>query len=869
MSTDYLKNQRIKWIIKQSKQAFEYEVNKRLSQNIYNEYFKEYDVEISLLFGLKSKSNDVKSYSIKKRGYIYDINMKKLAKINRYLNYDTNGLKRVRLDSFAIGDYISDRNILAAPRDLPVKNIIRLLNHSFKVKKTEPYAFDESEFDEFKVAIRNLINNRNPEALDDYLNIYYSVLSYFIEEMKIFQLLNNTQRLFNNWNPYEKIVRDLYHIIDETLRTGMQEIFSEVGYFPLRIITLSFQSNVFFIFSRLLYFYPYIYSKVIHQHGQIQAEFIKDRCIRWLTQFIEYSLRDEFEKTKNDIRIIELNKYTLEIYLIFQTYLIMSIENKDFNFFERAYNKLMGTFKYLDQDFHYYDDKEFELKLKLNENIKNNNDITNVQLELRKISTTKNLVMKKHEYKRAISFAIKSWMIFLSQINKNHPKSLQKEQLIKFYSISNRTNENIVELTNLFSIAMSEDWKQIFHWGNLELDKPPAGKVYTPLSPDSWLPWYYCVKGISIGKFPESLDKIQDSNSFSEFNYERTENICNQIKENIDQWAEIIAVKKAKKISDNEITSSEIDKVDINNRVNQFLSFNKKLLKRHDLLKENKLIEKELSERKIENFKRNFKKSWENNCIGYYILSNYSNYEEIAYNGEKLKSEWFGFNQLDVKGAFVDSDDSYSGWGQAYGHGVSNYENVRIFSELFKHASAHKDINNNFENPPIIESVLDLIDLFEKKNDFSPNIIFIPHEWSYRKELSNSKSFTPNWQMSPKPQFRDQIGILNNIPIFISYECENMVGVFNLKNYCIMKQFINDKFFDKRFDLFIKSVTKEMAIDFIKTNVEFKKDKDGNLLSDEDAIRNLLQKVHIKIIENFDLNILNKEAGVISYIKNI
>ncbi|MFZ5517689.1 MAG: hypothetical protein ACOY90_13665, partial [Candidatus Zhuqueibacterota bacterium] len=868
LSTDYLKDQRIKWIIKQSKQAIEYEVNKRLSQNIFNDYFKEYDVESGYLFGLNSKSDDIKDYSIKKRGYIYDINIKKLAKINRYLNHDTNELKRVRLNSFAIGDYISDRNILAAPKDLPVKKIIRLLNHSFKVKKTEPFSFDESEFDEFKVAIRNIINNRNPEELDDYLNIYYSVISSFIEEMKIFQLLNNTQGLFNNWKPYEKIVRDLYHIIDETLRTGMQEIFTEVGYFPLRIILLSFQSNVIFTFSRLLYFYPYIYSKVVHQDEQIQTEFIKDRCVGWLKEFVQFRLQKEFEKSENDSRIIELNKYTLEIYLVFQTYLIMSIENKDFKFFEHAYNELMDFFKYLDRNYHYYDNKEFELKLKLNEAKENNNDITNIENELNKIKTTKDIVNKKHEDKKYISFAINSWMIFLYQINKDHPKHLQKGHLIQFYSISNGAFENIIELTNLYSTAISEDRNYGFNWRNFELDEPPEGKTYTPISSDSWLPWYYCIKGISIGKFPDNFDKIQESKSFSEFRYERIEHICTQIKENLYQWAEIIAVKKANKISGNEIRSSETDKTDIENRIDQFLSFNKKLLERHDLLKENKLIEKELSKIKIEDFKSNFKNSWENNCIGHYILSSYSNYEEIPYNGEKLKSEWFGFNQLDVKGAFVDNDDSFSGWGQAYGQGIGNYENVRIFSELFKYASVHKDINNNLENPPILESILELIDLFKKKNEFSPNIIFIPHEWSYHKKLANSHLFIPNWKMSPKPKFREQIGLLENTPIFLSYEYENTIGVFNLKNYCNMKQFISDKFFNKKFDMFIKSVTKEMAIEFIKTNVELKKDKDGTLLSDEDATRNLLQKVHIKIIENFELNIINKEAGVISYIKN-
>ena len=88
-----------------------------------------------------------------------------------------------------------------------------------------------------------------------------------------------------------------------------------------------------------------------------------------------------------------------------------------------------------------------------------------------------------------------------------------------------------------------------------------------------------------------------------------------------------------------------------------------------------------------------------------------------------------------------------------------------------------------------------------------------------------------------------------------------------MKKFGIWKQFKpkqildGERYIKDEFSLYVKAFTKQLALELIQKNPKFKQDKEGNERQGEEVLIELQQRVHFRIVEQFELEVLDNKAG--------
>lgn len=867
MGTEYLSTVRIKWLKWEIDYEIEKEIERRLGRDLFHKTFESLNLDYSYYWGLKKSDLEKNNFYINKKGIIIDVNMKKLERLQQIVNKENLNVNtsypKFQFSGLSIGDYVDNSLIAVINLKNDIKKCQKIINSVLKIKEPKKATFSlEQTFDEFKIAIRDLIILNRPEKLDDYLNLYYSTLTAFIKKMNIYQI-SEGKNLFDRWFPQEKIAKDMFSLVDETIKVEIFDCFSQLISFVIKVLKLSFDHRIFITFKEFLRLFPYVYFKAYSSNNNYFKDQVFDECSLLLRDFVRYNIQKSAEETKNAEMLEKINKYILEIYNTYNQLFIISIENNNVDQFK----KLIDRFKkiqiqYVD-DRHNFTERIFDLEFKIKKAREEKTDFSNLEKELEYLEKTMKIIEEKYWYRNLILFGMNSWLILLYVTNISN-KKISKETFLLFYQIIENSCEDVIQLTNLYSDAINKSNKRLFLWENLELQAPPEDETYTPLSSDLWLPWYYCVKGISYGKYPKNIEAIKQSDTFKEFRFKIIYDICENIRKDYYMWKDIININLP--VSDqkkNSIQKQTIKQEQFNKQIDEFLEFNQLLLMRFDKTNEEKKIAKKLSQNKIQEFTKQFIKIWHQGATPRLLVKKYSTYKEIQTKDEHFNEGWFGYNVVDEKGAYIEGDEHYFGWANSYANGFIKIENNMILRNILRCCSK-LDLNNDFViDISKVDEILDTMINLLVSSEYKPNMIIIPNHWWHSKEIMQNENFLLRWKIeNPLFDFREYVGQYKKLPVFCFYEeIENIIGVFDLKKFCELIQYTDSKFLEKVFHFSIKPYNEKSALDLINRKPEFKKNKEGNELSDEDAVRVLLQKVNIVILEKFEFNILDPKAG--------
>lgn len=241
-----------------------------------------------------------------------------------------------------------------------------------------------------------------------------------------------------------------------------------------------------------------------------------------------------------------------------------------------------------------------------------------------------------------------SWIYFL-----NNSKSITFEKYDIGYFEKNLENisyeHNFVFLNHFFELFDKIENDGFWAISDWEIKEPPMNKAYFALSPHNWLPYSLSIILLKFDHLINLNDNISNIKLNRQFRF-----IYDDIKKILDN----ITLEKEEYrglLFFNSISPSQDLNKELNFKKDKILNVFSFLKKEIEIDYYRKIQEIPLSNNKIEEFRKNVGKLWEDNSVILNILKDLNNIEYIP-NIEEVKGYGFFQRLLKMKFAFIDGE---------------------------------------------------------------------------------------------------------------------------------------------------------------------------------------------------------------------
>lgn len=472
-----------------------------------------------------------------------------------------------------------------------------------------------------------------------------------------------------------------------------------------------------------------------------------------------------------------------------------------------------------------------------------------------KISDNYNLIFKKlneslykfndnkdNYYNFSFAFTILFWQFYLYHSDKI---DLKEYNLKTLEDILSQTYDCREELINSFFKYRNEVDKGLWECGNWQINEPLIGEATFMLMPSTWLNFGFTIILFKyhILNYSYELDKIKISENFRYELDTITKNI-EIIEKSKEKWFPIIY--PLDESEENKFSSFEYSKTRI-------IEFFKILKKEQEIIYYKEISKIPLSVEKIDEFKKNVGKIWENNSI---IPSVLKFYDRIEYLPNIFEKNGVGFftTMLKSRFAFIDGEKYQNIYGLTdFGNQTAREVNKQFFLSLLEKEKTI--ILKRGELKKELDRYLSAIE------DKSKVVIF--SNWNGVDILNNSENNIEYLTQTDIPFCKSKY---KSIPIFNNYEFKDFLFLIDL-NTIEYKIYQKDNWYNNELLIDITEPIKEEVVEKAKKSAEWK-ERDGIKYSEEEISVLEDNSINIKILFKFDINILDKTKYVIYKIEN-
>jgi hypothetical protein len=730
-----------------------------------------------------------------------------------YLEKIPNKIIQIRKNSFL--DEVLNKNF----KSLEKKALAIFTVESITIK-------EETKLELSKIKDRCLqaINNQETGEVKKIADLYADLAKEYFKQMDKYgggfsakQAEEERTSLFGTLASIEWITRDIREIFEKGVQSDDINVIREVAYLPIRLANEAIENKDHLIFQKFIYFPQLLYSYAYDRKDSNEkiSKFMFDRTWRYLKELSDYHLESKLKKNKCDEE--NFTGFAAHLLKVFQSLIKASFDKRDFENFETFLIKASVLFKHLSRQ-HFYDNEEDNIFDKINN--------------------------KRQE----MFFGITSWILFITESNKDNTEIQKYFETCKQYLPS-----DIKELTEIFLNVHDFDVEHFWGWSNWELE----GK-----SEDSEF-----AHGINILEKLESLYAIQSLKILHSKNNQEIEKIELPHTRELAFLAE--GTRDLLKILDNIKLNSENWKFVLNDqeisKVDKFKELLEKARKAQEEVDLQRKREAKVSKTKINEFKKNVVKNFYESRGIRNVLNYYGLVIDKSNKPYKGKIKKLGINTMFDKAPFFDEsvkwhvhfmgDDNGFDFGRSLINGENN-EIIKSFEDKLN--SIKKDI---------FETKLSGCNL---SNTFILSLN--GSSWKFFEESKKSKNYLPKWQLQSKKIYLDEIA---GVYKFNNYE----IPVYEIYNGSKSKAIlvIDKNNFGKivQYSPLDKDESKEFQQDIFFMNVGVFSDDSGLMnkyldnppdwlkeVGDQDSQRKYLkERVVIKIFERFEFILAEEVKG--------
>lgn len=703
-----------------------------------------------------------------------------------------------------------------------LEHLKKIVSRVFTIQEL-PEIEKEARLEISKIKDRCLkaINKQETGELGKIVDFYVDLAREFFTYINLYgggfsseQAEKERTSFFERLKPIEWLSRDIREIFEKGIQSDDINVIREVAYLPIRLANEAIEHKDHLVFQEFIYFPQLLYSYAHDRKDSNEkiSKFMFDRTWRYLKELSDYHLESKLKKNKCDEE--NFTGFAVHLLKVFQSLIKASFDKRDFENFETFLIKASVLFKHLSRQ-HFYDNEEDNVFDKINK--------------------------KRQE----MFFGITSWVLFITESNKDNTEVKKYFEACKQYLPS-----DIKELTEIFLNVHDFDVEHFWGWSNWELEgKSEDSEFAHGINILEKLEKLYAIQSLKI-LHDQEIEKIELPHTRElAFLAEGTRDllkILDNIKSNSENWKFVLS-------------DQEISKVD---KFKELLENARKAQEEADLQRKR---EAKVSNTKINEFKKNVVK----NFYDSHGIRNVLNYYELVIDESnkpyKGKIKKLGINTMFDKAPFFDESVKW------HVHFMGDDNGFDFGRSLI-----------NGENNEIIKSIEDKLNTIEKEKfetqlvsyDLANTFIISLNgsSWKFFEESKKSKNYIPKWQLQSKKIYPNEIaGIYKfknyEIPVYEIYNGSKSKAILVLdkNNFGEIVQYSPlDKDESKEFqqDIFYMDVgiftdDSDSMKKFLDNPPEWLKE-----VGDQDSQKKYLkERVVIKIFERFEFKLAEEVKG--------
>jgi hypothetical protein len=688
------------------------------------------------------------------------------------------------------------------------------------------------------------IRNGKKEWVNEGLEVYKELTKVFMRKMKQLgegyskeRALAEESSIGGGWDEIRWLQDDVADFINEAFLQDNVDILRAIIYFPISIARSAFHERDFYIYHKFISLIPFLTTKALTLTNKQLQKIAVDRSWRHLKEFSVYDLKVAIEEAKEPEQIEIIEGYSIHVLRIFSKMLKeaadcyrgeTNVEEKEklFSFFHLVLSEYNKIFK-----LEIYEDYSLQIGRlqRAKGTITGEKDLEEIDNRIKYLESVQTYYEELGRLKKISLFGLNAWLLHCyEQPNLNADE--YKKWHVDFGSYG-----NLQELTDIYIESRKDGVQGIFGWQWWELEEHESGEVFSALF-HSLLSKLYGLKAIEITRgwnINEIGDKTVSMADRDLYLIDRPDSelmkILNDIYQTRGEWSFIkdIEIDPIMRVFENTVKLKQVEKA-------------------------SRIIEAPLDMSFVESLKQEFIKTWRE----YSTIRRILNIAEKTEGASPEGVSYIGLNRLENKEWFISgSNTSIEGLGKGFGEALASYENQIVLRLIMGAVEALE--NTKVAKEDLTKAIeIAMRDLAGK--GAKTNAIISINSWVAPSILKKDVDYF-------KEMSKDT-GKFRNVPVyFINFPAKgpeelDIVLVLDLEQIGHWKQYDPPKEYSEEerlavFNFMLASFNDGTAAELIERQPEFKKERDGN------AIRDLKQKVQLRIVEQFEYKILKKEAG--------
>lgn len=696
------------------------------------------------------------------------------------------------------------------------------------------------------------ITEERTDALESNLETYASLVEVFLDILReyganySFEMTQKELSGFGGWDEIEWIQSNLKEFVDRGFATNNKTVIRKVIYFPVRLAASAISHMDYFVFQKFISWVPHFFLLATKMNDKEMGEFVATRCRLHLRDFIELDIEARLRKQPLDEeRLPRLEEFAVGLILTFNQLLKRACDSRDLGSFRLFGSKLNSLFSHFTPSSDFPDSEDYERQLAYS-------NLTEEQKQ--EIATKLRYQQKLENVEHTINLRRKQvWLGLRGWIIRNYEEGRLDERTFGQLYSAITDFRDLGELTKVFMETHSHESEELFGWDWWLLEDRPAEQEDEASSVDfsNYLSWVYCfgalqlIKGIPGERIKAySLPTSRDLVFLAEKEDSKIQQILRQIGENPERWKAILKSEDLRRIPD-------------------LIGLLKKAAEEQRKAEAEELIRRPLDKDKIEQFKKEIIEEWKRSASLRRIVRGVGHFHilDVAAPTEIPR---YGRNVIEHKAAFVrDWHIHYPQWGEDYGRRIAGIENTVILSEIGSKilSSGSGGIDAHQTQNALNQAIENL-----SREGYEPNAILISDSWDLIPAIRQAPGFG-----EPDLEESSCVGSYQDVPVFNLFETEPRgVYVLDLKKLGEWKQYVQQKstgeeelMADGIFTFYIKQYDEKKANGLIEAQPEMLREpQTDNELDRNFVVRRLLQRVNIKLFEQFQYEIRDVNAGL-------
>jgi hypothetical protein len=709
-----------------------------------------------------------------------------------------------------------------------------------------------ADLDVLRDSLIQAIRSRRTSGVRDGFEVYVDLVRRFVSTLAKWgvpydrtRTLQETSSLRGSWAEIEWIRDDLRDIIDEGFASERATILDNVLYLPVRLSVVAYFELDYFTFHQFLSWMPYCYISALKLDDQELKRFAIDRCWRFLRETADLVLVQDLQRTVDVAALVKKGEFAVGIILSFSRLIKTAFDFGRRDDAERFSRVLKTLFE------HYHAHREGSALKELDWNLSHLN-----------LSSEERRTFQDRREQSAAHAKLSNDLNMARDIALFSLNAL----ILQGYDAKRLGPDECREWRN--AIAFKPSWERTWTL-LLEARKFETGRMF------GWDMWQFegrddvALVKTGWGGFEPFLELFAIVNVIELLGHEpaqrpdaslalpRGAEIASLVSEGGPLRSSLMRVQREQEAWGTVIGTPAIEAIP------RLLVVFDRAVKVQREEEEHRVIEGEVQDRRILKVGDNIRLAWERDASVRAIVKSLDAYQFLDTHAPKGVG-YFGINTLDRKDIYVEDLDLYwEDWGVEYGRSLAHGENEHVLKAIVGALPPHA------EGPQSLADLLAAVDTSLgslRKERLSPAIMVID-SWFAVHQIEHSPHFSPKQHDHGNERF--DRGRYRGAPVVaLSVGDSPVVLIVDVASFCQWRQYRPVKSFDAERYLsdellfMVKPYTLESAEEYMRSAPDYAKEIQEGPRSIEEIRREIMQRVHLRVVEQFELLVTRPSAGV-------